>query len=90
MMGALLGAAQGSVLRSRAAPVALGRWAAASMAAWAPAGAVIFVGASLLRRGEPGNHGAMDAYRLRWPRAAIPPQAPLVQVRFSSLLIPAV
>ena len=45
--------------------------------------------ALVLHPGEPGYDAAIGAYRRRWPRAATPPGAALVQVRFSALLIPA-
>ena len=43
----------------------------------------------LLHPGQPGYEAALDAYRRRWPHAAIPPVSALVQVRFTALLIPA-
>ena len=43
----------------------------------------------LLRPGEPGYDTALGASQQRWPRMRIPPDCPLVQVRFTSLLTPA-
>jgi len=43
----------------------------------------------LLRPGEPGYVAAMETYRRRWPRVRVEADSLLVQVRFTSLLIPA-
>jgi uncharacterized integral membrane protein len=42
----------------------------------------------VLHPGEPGYDAALNLYRQRWPRAAIPADNPLVQVRFTALLNP--
>jgi hypothetical protein len=39
----------------------------------------------LLHAGEPGYDTALGVYRRRWPRADIPPDSPLVQVRLARL-----
>jgi hypothetical protein len=43
----------------------------------------------LLLPDEPGYDDAIQTYRQRWPRTRIAPDTPLVQVRFTALLIPA-
>jgi hypothetical protein len=43
----------------------------------------------LLLPDEPGYDDAMETYRQQWPRIRIAPDLPVVQVRFSALLIPA-
>ena len=43
----------------------------------------------VLHPGEPGYDAALNLYRQRWPRAAIPAPNPLEQVRFTASLNPA-
>jgi hypothetical protein len=43
----------------------------------------------LLLPGQPGYDEALQTYQGRWPRVRIAPDTPLVQVRFTALLIPA-